>query len=205
MVDIELQVSTYDSKSVDSDNNSYSTYIECNCMTSCQEERVCDNCNYKLFEPKRSFHGDKLKYLGKHLLKKNTWHIGKGSFYDDYVKYHSLTSVAIKGIIFILEVLLKFLSVLGYTKNTLNYLHVFKLMYMYLGIDKNNKFIEAPKICNEKKWFHDYLWSKFLPYLNHVLDDKHKSDEQRRGWIIRCYSTSEIVRQQEWEYDYWLG
>jgi len=67
-------------------------------MTWCQEERVCNNCNYILLERKRSFHEDKLKYLGKHLLKKNTWYIVKGSSYDDYVKYHSLTSVEIKGI-----------------------------------------------------------------------------------------------------------
>jgi len=126
-------------------------------MTWCQEERVCDNCNYILLEPKRSFHEDKLKCLGKHLLKKNTWYIGKWSSYDDHVKYYSLTSVEIKGIIFIFEVLLKFLSVFGYTKITLNYLYIFKLMYVYLGIDKNNKFIEVPKISNEKKLFHDDL------------------------------------------------
>jgi len=76
--------------------------------------------NYKLLEPKRSFHEDKLKYLGKHLLKKNTWYIGKGCSYNDYVKYHSLTLVEIKGILFIFKVLLKFLSVLGYTKISLN-------------------------------------------------------------------------------------
>jgi len=70
-------------------------------------------------------------------------------------------------------------------------------MYVYPGIDKNNKFIEAPKISNEKKLFHDDLWSKFLSHLNRVLDDKHKRDEQRRKWIISCYSTSEIVKQQE--------
>jgi len=40
------QVSNYDSELVDSDDNSYSACIECNCMTSCQEESVCDNCNY---------------------------------------------------------------------------------------------------------------------------------------------------------------
>jgi len=41
--------------------------------------------------------------------------------------------------------------------------------------------------------------------LNHVLDDKHKRDEQRSKWIISCYSASEIAKQQEWESDYWLG
>jgi len=51
-----------------------------------------------------------LKYLGKHLIKKNTWYmyIGKESSYDDYVKYHSLTSVETKGIRLSLECYLKF-------------------------------------------------------------------------------------------------
>jgi len=61
MIDIEHQVSNYDSESVDSDGNSYSACIECNCMTWRQEERVCDKCNYILLEPKPSFHEDKLK------------------------------------------------------------------------------------------------------------------------------------------------
>jgi len=67
------------------------------------------------------------------------------------VKYHSLTSVEIKGIRLIFKVLLNFLSDSGYTETTLNYLYIFKLMYVYLGIDKNNKFTEVPKISNEKK------------------------------------------------------
>jgi len=121
MVDIEHQVANCDSESADSDDNSYSACIECNCMTWRQAERVCDNCNCILLEPNRSFREDKLKYLGKHLLKKNTWYIGQGSSYDDYVKYHSLTSVEIKRKRFVFEELLKFLSVLGYTKITLNY------------------------------------------------------------------------------------
>jgi len=52
MVDIEHQVSNYDSESADPDDNSYSACIECNCMTWCQEERVCDNCDYILLEKK---------------------------------------------------------------------------------------------------------------------------------------------------------
>jgi len=45
------QVSNCVSESVDSVDNSYSAFIECNSMTWCQEEKVCDNCNYKLLEP----------------------------------------------------------------------------------------------------------------------------------------------------------
>jgi len=173
-------------------------------MTWNEEAGVCHNCNNKLLELKRSFHEDKLKYLREHLIRKNNWNIAKAASYEDYVNYedyvkhHSLASSDIKQINFIFEELLTFLSILGYTKVTLNYLYPFKLMYKFLGIKKQ---LDMPTISNENKWFHDEKWSNFLPYLNHVLEDKHKREDERRNIInvISLDTSSEIIRQQEWE------
>jgi len=74
-------------------------------------------------------------------------------------------------------------------------------MYKFLGSKKQ---VDTPRISKKKKRFHDDLWSNFLPYLNHVLDDKHKREDERRNIInvISRDTTSEILRQQEWESGY---
>jgi len=187
----------------DQDFESYSTCTECNCMTWNEEERVCHNCNFKLLPPQRSFHEDKIKYLRTHLLRKNTWCVGRGGTYEHYMKHHSLTSSAIKQIKFIFKSLLNFIFILGYTKVTQNYLYTFKLMYAHLGI---NKQLDQPRISKTKRRFHDDLWLNFLPYLNHVFDDKHKREDERRNIInvINRDTASEIIRQQEWESGYWF-
>jgi len=54
--------------------------------------------------------------------------------YEDYVKHHSLDSSDIKHFLVIFGSLLNFLSIQSYTKVTLNYKYIFKLMYAHLGI-----------------------------------------------------------------------
>jgi len=44
-------------------------------------------------------------------------------------------------------------------------------MYAHLEI---NKQIDEPRISKKKEKFWNDLWLDFLPYLNHVLDDKRK-------------------------------
>jgi len=56
-------------------------------------------------------------------------------------------------------------------------------MYKHLGIKKPSGLLDEPRISNEKKRFHDDIWSNFLAYLNHVLDDKHKQEVERRNII----------------------
>jgi len=77
-------------------------------------------------------------------------------------------------------------------------------MYEHLGIKKPSCPLDKPRISKKKRIFHDDLWLNFLHYLNHVLDDKHKREVERRNVIkvINDNATSEIVRQHKWESGY---
>jgi len=179
---------------------------ECKTLSWNEEIGVCHTCNYKLHGPNRSFHEDKLKYFRTLLNKKNNWRDSKGgdmksNDYEDNLKKYSLNPSYAKQVLVIFSSLLNFLSILGYTKVTLNYLYIFELTYAHLGI---NKHLDEPRISKEKKKFHDDLWLNFLPHLNHILDDKRKREDWRRNVIevINDNEASEILRQQEWESEY---
>jgi len=179
---------------------------ECKTLSWNEDLGVCHICNYKTVAPKRFFYEDKLKYFRTLLNKKNNWRVSKdgdmkSNGYEDHLKKHSLNPSDAKQILVIFSSLLNVLSILGYTKVTLNYLYIFELMYAHLEI---NKYIDEPRISKEKKKFHDDLWVVFLPYLNRVLNDKCKREDWRRSVVkvINDNAASEILRQQEWESGY---
>jgi len=175
--------------------------IECKTMSWNEKIGVCHNCSYKSVTPQRSFYEDKLKYFRTLLIKKNNWDEEEESYYEDYMHKYSLNPSDAKQVLAIFSSLLNFLSIQSYTKVTLNYNYIFKLMYAHLEI---NKQIDRPRISKKKKKFHDDLWVEFLPYLNHVLNHKHKIEDWRRNVIkvINDNAASEILRQQQWESQY---
>jgi len=173
---------------------------ECKTLSWNGEIGVCHNCNYRSVAPQRSFYEDKMKYLRTLLNKKNNWRATNSRSYENDLDQYPLNPSDAKQVLVIFSSLLNFLSIQGYTKVTLNYNYILKLIYGHLRI---NKHIDEPRISKKKK-FWDGMWLDFLPFLKHVLDDKRKREEWRRGVIkvINDNAASEILRQQEWESGY---